>query len=334
MLFHPLIRFISRRVYSHIVHPVPILRNFWWTVKENIYNHRVRGELVKVELSANCNARCSFCWMFQSDQKPAGLMTLDNFKKFVDINKQDFVKRRVRIQPFFNGESLTHPHFFEMMDYLVASDVRFARLDSNLGVKKDMKRLMSYPWPIICANIAGVTKEVHEKIMKTKFDVVMQNLRELFAINRNRIFVKVTPVKDNIHQLKAFPEFIRSLGGDPARIEIGTTGFNTPAMAKDEDIHEFFREVVSSEVESYLRFTYDLSQPRFDIRAKRPGCHFLQDCVTYDGKLTICCQDQFGTLNVGSAFNTPFFELKQSHRYNDFRRQGIGQKFEMCQECN
>lgn len=333
-MLHPAVRYVSRRVYSHLVAPHPVLRSLWWSTKENIYNHLVRGDLVKVELSANCNARCSFCWMFQSDEKPSGVMMLENFKTFIDINRKDFRLRRTRIQPFFNGEALTNPHFFEIIDTLVANGIRLARFDTNLGVKKDMDRLMKYPWPIICANVGGVTKEVHERVMKTKFDIVTNNLRRVFEIDKKKVFVKVTPVKYNIDQLKLFPDFIRELGGDPKRLEIGTTGFNTPAEAKEHEIAQFFEEVVSPEAEPYLRFTYDLSRPRNGIKAKRPGCHFLQDCVTYDGKLTICCQDQFGKLNVGNAFSVPFYELKASKTYEEHRNKGIRQEFKMCEECN
>lgn len=333
-MIHPAIRFMKKAVYSRIFAPHPRLRNLWWDFRENFYRPFWQGDFIKVELSANCNARCSFCWMFQEEMKPSGVMTLENFKKFIEINKSDFLKRRVRIQPFFNGEALTNPHFFEIIDTIVSNGVRLARLDTNLAVKKDMDRLMSYPWPIVCVNIGGVTKEVHEKVMKTKFEVVVSNLKRIFQIDKKRVFLKATPIKENFHQIKLFPDFIRQLGGDPKRLEIGTTGFNTPAIASDGVMEKFFEEVVSPEVEPYLRFTYDLSKPRYGIKAKRPGCHFLTDCVTYDGKLTICCQDQFGMLNVGNAFNTPFYELKRSQKYSEHRRLGIDQKFKMCEECN
>lgn len=333
-MLHVISRYLKRRIYSAVFSPFPKLRSAWWNFRENIYRPLFFGDFVKVELSANCNARCSFCWMFQSDNKPSGLMKLEDFKRFIDLNKKDFIRRRARIQPFFNGEALTHPHFFEIIDYIVNNGIRLARLDTNLGVKKDMKRLMSYPWPAICVNIGGTTKEINEKVMKTKFDIVVENLKQLYQLNKKKVFIKVTPIKTNLHQLREFPKFVKDLGGDPKRIEIGTTGFNTPALAEDKEIEQFFRDVVSPEIEPYLRFTYDINKPRYDIRAKRPGCQFLTDCVTYDGKLTICCQDQFGELNVASAFEVPFYEIRNSERYKKFRQNGIDQKFKMCQECN
>lgn len=333
-MIHPILRAASRKVYSSIVEKNPFLKSAWWALREEIYAKWIRGEVIKVELSANCNARCSFCWMFQSEQKPSGAMTLENFKKFIDVNKADFKQRKVRIQPFFNGEALTNPHFFDMVDYLVENGILLARLDTNLAVKKDMDRLMKYPWPIVCVNVGGVSQEVHEQVMRTKYDILVANLRRIFELGKQRVFIKVTPTKQNFHELKKFPEFIKSLGGDPKRLEIGTTGFNTPLEATDDEVVHFFENVVSPEVEPYLRFTYDLSKPRYEVQAKRPGCHFLQDCVTHDGKLTICCQDQFGKLNVGNAFETPFYELKKSEKYHRTRQAGIDQKFKMCHECN
>lgn len=326
---------LKKSVYARVFQKHPFLRKTYWAIREKLVWRFIRkGDLIKVELSASCNARCSFCWMFQSEIKPNGLMSLENFKRFIDLNRNDFVRRRVRIQPFFNGEALIHPHFFEIIDYIVQNRIRLARLDTNLGVKKDMRRLMSYPWPVVCVNLGGVTKEVHERVMKTPFETVVENLRQVFQINKKKVFVKMTPVKSNIHQIKLFPSFVKQLGGDPGRVEIGTTGFNTPALASEEELKNFFAEVVSPEVDPYLRFTYDLHAPRYGIRAKKPGCHFLVDCITYDGKLTICCQDQFGTLNTGNAFDTPYFELKNSPRYKKTYQLGMNQKFKMCEECN
>ena len=334
MLIHPVVRAASRKIYSSIFEQNPVLKPFWWWLRNGIYSRWIRGEVVKVELSANCNARCSFCWMFQSEQKPSGAISLENFRKFIDINQKDFLRRKVRIQPFFNGEALTNPHFFDIVDYIVDRGIRLARLDTNLAVKKDMDRLMKYPWPVVCVNVGGVTRETHEKVMKTKYDILVSNLKQVYQIDKRRVFVKVTPTQQNLREIKEFPAFIASLGGDPKRFEIGTTGFNTPLEATDEEIAHFFEEVVSAEVEPYLRFTYDLSKPRYDIKAKRSGCHFLQDCVTYDGKLTICCQDQFGKLNTGNAFETPFYQLKESKKYKNAVQMGIEQKFKMCHECN
>lgn len=333
-MIHPTLRKISRAAYSKVMSRNRLLKSLWWRLRNDIYDPIFRGETIKVELSASCNARCSFCWMFQSEQKPQGLMTVDNLKKFIDLNKKDFVRRHTRLQPFFNGDTLVHPHLFEILDYIVTAGIRLARLDTNLGVKKDMDRLMSYPWPVICVNMGGVSKEVHEEVMKTHYDIVIQNLKRIFEINKERVFVKMTPTKANLYEIPKMPAFIAKLGGNPKRLEIGTTGFNTPTEATDQEIKNFFEEVVSPEVEPYLRFTYDLSKPRYDIRAKRAGCHFLTDCVTYDGKLTICCQDQFGKLNVGTAFDTPLFELKRSEKYRQHRQSGIDQKFSMCSECN
>ncbi len=334
MLLHTTARYISRRLYSHVFAKTPQTKALWWSFREHVLNRFIRGETIKVELSANCNARCSFCWMFQSEAKPAGLMTLENFKKFIDINKNDFKKHRTHIQPFFNGEALVNPHFFDFIDYIVANKIPLARLDTNLGVKRDMDKLMSYPWPVICVNIGGITKEVHEKVMKTRWEIVTENLKRILQIDKSRVFIKATPVKINLHQIKSFPQFMKEMGGDPDRVEFGTTGFNIPAEATDQEIVDYFNEVVSPEVNEHLRFTYDLSKPRYDIKAKRPGCHFLNDCVTFDGKLTICCHDQLGKLNVGNSFETPLYDLKKSKKYHDFRLAGIDQKFKMCKECN
>lgn len=331
---HTTIRSISKNLNTHVFSRHPYLNKIWLRFKDFVRSRMTHNDTVKIELSATCNARCSFCWMFRSDQKPIGFMSLENFRMVIDLNEKDFLVNKTNIQPFFNGEAMINPNFFNCMDYLVSKKIRLGRLDTNLGVQKDMDRLMRYPWLDICVNVGGVTKEVHEQVMKTNFEVVTSNLRRLFEINKKKVFVKATPTKHNFDQLNLFPSFIKKLGGDPKRFEIGTTGFNTPAEATDQEIVGFFDEVVSEEVKSSLRFTYDFAKPRYDIRAKRPGCHFLNDCVTHTGQLTICCHDQLGKLSVGNAFERPIYELRRSEKYQQYRAMAIQQQFAMCKGCN
>lgn len=302
--------------------------------RHKLFSPKIISNHVKVETSAECNARCVWCRMFKSENKPRGMMQLAKFKKFVDLNKTYFLAKGAGIMPFFNGECLIHPQVFEILDYIVDNGIRLMDLDTNLAVKINIPKLMSYPFKFIRVNIGGVTKEIHEQTMKTDFALVVGNLKKVFQIDRERIIVKMQVTKKNLDQAAQLADFVKGLGGLGQNAVISTTSFPLPALAFEKEIKDFFDEIVSEEVKDYLKFEYDLSQPRYAIKAKEPGCHYLLNCIAFDGKLTICCEDQLGRLNLGNAFELPLVKLFSTDKYKTTLKKAKNMNLEFCRECN
>lgn len=305
------------------------------------YNQNViYDNLLKVEISSICNSKCVWCWMHNSHKVKKGFMSLDSFKHFVDIN-ENFFKNESKgiwqIEPFFNGESLVNPYFLDMMEYVIQKKVQISNhFDTNLSVEIDIQRFMSIPWKGIWVNIGGITKDVHEKNMKnTKFEIMIKNLTEILKIRSKNVYLKMIPTKNNIHQINQLSNFFSSLGGDPQNIIQCSTGFTLPSAASYEDKEYFFSQVVSDELKNdHLRFTYDLTKNDFGIKAKRPGCNFLVPGIAFDGRVTTCCHDQLGEINVGNAFEKPIEEILSSEFYIETIQKCLKQEFYFCQDCN
>lgn len=293
------------------------------------------GKLLKIEFSSICNAKCVWCWMFSFNKVRPGLMALDSLKKIVDLNK-DFLRRESwRIEPFFNGETLLNPQFFDMLDYIVANKVELAGLHTNLSVKINIEKLMQYPLSYILVNIGGITKEVHEKVIRgTDFDLVVENLKKMLEINNKKVKVQLHPIKLNIHQMQEAKDFFVKLGVRPKRIFFRNTGFILPVMASIEEKKYFLENVVSREVRPYLRFKYDFKKNDFGIRAKKRGCHFRLPCIRFDGSVTVCCHDQLYKINVGDALSTPLETIFSSKECKEIIERCKKQNFYFCKGCN
>ena len=302
--------------------------------KHKFFSPKIVSKYIKVEVSAECNARCNWCWMIKSERKPRGMMKLADFRKFTDLNKLYFWSKKAGIMPFFNGECLLHPQIFEFFDYIIENNIRLMDLDTNLGIRIDIPKLMSYPFKFIRVNIGGITKEIHEETMKTNFNLVTENLKKALQINPKKIIVKMQVNKKNFHLIKQAPNFIKSLGGLIENIIINPISFPMPMIASDKERKEFFDENVSREIDAYLRFYYNLAQSKYGVRAKEPGCHYLTNCVTFDGKLTVCCQDQLGLFNLGNAFEVPLDRLFSSNEYKEAMVKARNMQFDICRECN
>jgi MoaA/NifB/PqqE/SkfB family radical SAM enzyme len=293
-----------------------------------------RYNSIVLETSNICNARCVWCWMYYSQRKDHGLMRVDDFKKFIDLNHLYLQKNKIGIIPYHRGEPLLHPHFFEMLDYGHGKGVIYSEFHTNLSVRIDRERLLSSPLPHILVNMGGTTKEVHEAVMpRTSFDLVTGNLSHLLKINHGRkpIYLKMNVTKGNYHQINQLNSFFERLGGSPENAIIGKTAFCLPAEATDEERETFFENVVCQEIDEYLKFTYD---DEHNIKSKEPRCPFMIPTVKWNGKVTICCHDQLSRLDLGNAFEYPLSDILETEVYYSAEERGKRRQHYFCRECN
>lgn len=307
------------------------LENLLWLFQKKFGLTQYKS--IIVETSSICNVRCVWCWMHYFDKIDKGLMSLGNFKKFIDLNAKYLKKKEITILPFSRGEALLHPEFFEMLDYADKRDVSFGRLATNLNVHLDIKRLMESPLPAILVNIGGITSKVHQRVMRGgDFKLVKNNLKKMLRVNKCKpIYIKMNPTKHNLHQIQELPSFFEKLGGDPKNVIVGSTGFHQPALASKSEIKEFIKNVVSDEMRDYLRFH---KNENGNIVAEKQNCFFLIPTIRWDGKVTICCHDQLGILNLGNAFRTPLEDILISDKYKIAEKMGKLRKFYFCDNCN
>ena len=307
-----------------------IVENLLFSTKRKLGIAKYKS--IVVETSSLCNVRCVWCWMYYFNKKEIGLMTLENFKKFIDINEKYLRKSNTKITPFNRGEPLIHPNFFEMIDYGRKKRIEFSGINTNLSVKIDTKKLMSLPLSFILVNIGGTTKEIHEKIMKgSKFDLVVNNLRQMLRINNTKVYLKMNVTKDNVHQIKELNSFFKSLGGDKKNIITGSLGFSLPELASEKERKEFLKNTVSDDIRDFLRFYYD---KKGNIISQQKNCLFLVPTVNWDGKTTICCHDLLNKLDLGNAFEKPLLEIFNSKKFIDAETKGKNQEFYFCKNCN
>jgi len=262
-----------------------------------------------------------------------GSMKLEEFQRLIERNAGYLNRHNIKVEPYFRGEPLIHPQFFEMMDILKEYQIQKAGINTNLSVNIDIDKFLNHPMLII-VTLGGTTKEVHERVMiGSDFSLVIKNLKKLYELEIPAN-VKMNPTRVNIHQLPGLPDFIQSLGGKKEYVIPYTITYPLPITATIEEIDYFFRNVVSREMDPYLRFTYDLSKPDKSIKAKNPGCYHLQDVIFFDGQFSICCHDQLQTINLGNAFQSTIEEIKESKAYATAIKTAKARGFKICKECN
>lgn len=260
-------------------------------------------------------------------------MAPGDLQRFLDLNSACDIKNSFKVEPFFNGESLLHPEFYEMVESLVSNGWALGGLDTNLGIETDIVRLGRLPLTSLTVNIGGIDSKVHESVMGTPFWQVVQNLKDLarFSERNYQIFVKMNPVKENIEQLDQLSKFVGGIG-ENIKIKTQMTGFPVPADFTIEKAFQLAKLIYDASHPELFRFR--LSPNTGEVRPKRTLCLYQTPCINFCGTLTSCAHDQLRHLNLGNVFKTSLSELLSRPEYLKAILDGKKRLLPICKGCN
>ena len=89
------------------------------------YNFPAR---VILELTNHCNLSCSMCPGVHQNKSQKGFMSYELFKKIID---EISLHPDVGLIPFFRGESLLHPDFIPMLEYVKSKNITPVQIATN-----------------------------------------------------------------------------------------------------------------------------------------------------------------------------------------------------------
>lgn len=288
-------------------------------------------DMLTIEVTSMCNVKCVWCFMQTFNKIEKHHMSLNTFKNLIETNK-DYIKENFVIAPFFRGEPLLNPDFWNMCKILKENEIDNVGVHSNFSMDIDIQALVETNIPIV-VNIGGITKGVHEKVMiNSNFEKVVSNLKKVYKANK-MVHVKMNCTKYNVHQNKDLIDFVVSLGGTPNCVDEYTTTCPVPSHCTKEELEYYFNNVVSEDVLPFLRFNYSGSGGEMKTKPLIPRCNHLCDAIYYNGDYTICCQDQYGDLVVGNVFKSSIEKIRNSSQYKEAVRCGKNRMHKICGEC-
>lgn len=290
-----------------------------------------------VEITRNCNLKCTMCSNKNLKYNPSYNMPFDLFKKMAD---ELFPHARdIDLRGF--GESTIHPEFEKFLDYALKFDCSFG-LVTNLAIKKDSlwKKLVEKNlW--LAISIDGATKNTFENIRKgSRFETIMHNLsiiqktRDENNIDPWKIYFIVTLQKNNIGEveqiIKLADEFrIKRIELNP--VQLPFFNYNKLEFHKkktEENLEKAFKFAKSKGISILFHGslgtgkTEQKTEHRVDKikRCKNPWNHLY---ISYDGKIGPCNHLMsiplvLGDLNKGSfrqEWNNKAFQ--RFRKYND-----------------
>lgn len=217
-----------------------------------------------------CNLRCPLC--------PTGIGTLGRKGKKMDWDV--FTRIIDQLSPYAYeinmhnwGESVLHPHIFEMIEYAKSKNIG-TNMSTNLNRISEEKidRLITSGLEYLIVSIDGITNDIYKKYRaKGNLETVLENLQ--YLIRRRGELKSSTPYiewqfllfEHNAHEADKAHEIALNMGVDRFRIISPGVPFDSPdaaALRKKWFIQEsakdesgYFKPMASSCMYLYRSFT-------------------------------------------------------------------------------
>ena len=306
---------------------------------------------IVVELTSGlCNARCVWCFMQYETGLTVtkGFMSLDNFKRFINLNKgfRDPFFHRIlfrekksgfSIIPFSKGEALLNPEFTDIINYAVSRKIPLWHIHTNLGMELTLKHLVALCKHVkVTVNFGGGRKETHRQNMGTDFVKVLHNLKRLMYVKRKTrspvaIHAKMVINKRNVNEVSILRRKVKKIS---KRITVGTTEILFACSnSDDEDKLRFIEENLASGIP--CRDKWRISKGTVIVSPKIKKCYGKVPTVKWDGAVQICCRLRSHEGIVGNAFEDPMKKILTSSVYKKAMILGKKRKYvPFCKFCS
>jgi hypothetical protein len=250
---------------------------------------------VNLELTNHCNLRCTICPVNTTMRRAKGFMDPALFRRVIDDNPQMHF-----VLAFQWGEPLLHPQFFELVRYAKDRGVRTMITSNGTHLTPDnRRRLLECGLDRITFSVDG-DAESHFAIRGYELETLRHDVRALVAERdaaRSDLKIDVSMVVD----------------------------------AATEHALESFRaqwKPVADRVQAI---------PRLVAERREAPCRELWRgtlVVLWDGRVTVCCVDSEGLLQVGDANATRLSEVWNGEKMRALRRAHGARAFPpLCAMC-
>ena len=280
---------------------------------------------VHVELTNDCNLECPMCARTTSMSRPVQHMPDDTFRRIVD-ELQDKGVEKLFLHHF--GESLMHPHAYELIKY-AARKKRVGRVSLSTNVttlnKRNAHRLIKTSLHHLTLSVDADTRDVYKVVRGFDFDRTLNNARGFLEQHReygSKMYVTVLVINMGIkrNEIEGFKRTWQPYVSPRVKILVKTLTNYGGAV----DTAQFSGG--DSEAEEY--------DPN-----RRRSCPKLWDSLTIqsNGQIVACGYDVNGTMPYGSVADMTLVDAWNGARIKALRAQHLELDFDglpLCEGCS
>ncbi|HKY23365.1 MAG TPA: radical SAM protein [Vicinamibacterales bacterium] len=328
---------LSRHVRSVLAHSTPRkVANLLLTELEyKLRATKVRGRpyILIVDPTNICNLKCPLCPTGNgTGGRKKQLMKYETFTRVID----ELAPYAYEVNMHNWGESILHPHVFDMVEYARKRNVA-TNMSAHFNTvnEQTIDRLVTSGLEYLCLSIDGATQESYAKYrVGGSLDKVLDNARKL--VQRRRELKSSTPFiewqfivfKHNAGEIAAARELAKEIGVDKFRLIPPGIAFE---MTDTERLKREWFVPAGTEVEGESA----------DYRSQHDApCFYLYRSFTVnpDGQVAPCCivygeHNDFGNF-MDDGFRSIWNGAKYQSARAQFRKGGVVTTPTVCDGCS
>lgn len=269
---------------------------------------------ITLELTSRCNISCVFCprKLLRGKQ---GDLDVGLAKRLIDEMAEHLP---VTLVPFFRGEPLLHPDWFEILYYAKEKGIGPIQLTSNgiLLDEQNIEKILDLEIDFISFSLDTVDKELYERTRRGgNYDEVVANIKQLIYRKQARGLVKP---------------------------EIQVSAVETDEHKKGMDAFISYWQPQVDRVRVYVEHSQDGNLGKIDkklpIMERRLPCHkvFTDLVIYWNGKTALCNHDwtRKTKLAIGDLNDSSIASVWTSIVYGEIREMHRKGKMEGVEPCN
>lgn len=206
---------------------------------------------LELELTRECNQDCIHCW--NESAKRQGSMLKSKAKEIIDEFRGGSIC-------LMGGEPLTHPYFFDILDYASSKGIKDISITTNGSlIDRDHAKNLGAKLTSISISLHGSDPKIHNHI--TRRDNFSKVLKSIGYLKENGLnpLINFTVMQENKHDLINILYFVRDLG-------VKGIKFN---LLRREGRGKKLENIPTSEIESLKNFIYEVNK---EIQAPIERC--------------------------------------------------------------
>ncbi len=269
---------------------------------------------LRIELSSSCNLSCPLCPVGDGNlDRGQEFMKFDTFKKIIDQANPRVISK---ILPDLWGESLLHPQYIEMLEYIKNTNNYykvFATTNGNIDPERfDIKRLVNSGLTEIQVALDNDNQEDYVKYRKRgSVDKVLTFVKELHRhkVNEkskmkiNGLIIVSSLNENNIEGIKkSFGDYVDF--------------FTTKQMRVFHDYEE-----KKSLLKEFFNFRPKREKNQYRPNKQKQGCMGVAAGIYVDAQSNIiaCCADPKSRYTFGNIKTDNIFEVRKTEKFRNFQ---------------
>ncbi|TLP38531.1 radical SAM/SPASM domain-containing protein [Arcobacter arenosus] len=272
-----------------------------------------------IDITTACSAKCHFCAReMMNGSRKNSFMEFSLFKSILDDAKKLGVKD---ISLYQTGEATLHPELDSLVKYGKDNGFIITLSTNGSDVDKYIETLLMVDY--VRFSIDGWDKKSFELFRyPLKYEKIKRNLK-LLRDAKNNSNSKMEIGINNIFSVKSdFNLFLENWAELIDYLEVSplypSSYFNGI---------EFIPSYDERLKEHYFNFEY--------ISNEKKWCHFpfYTPVISYDGKMSLCCQDFSSEFNLSNVTDG-LYKVFNSPQINKIRKEFIDMTYETCNKCH